>query len=794
MAAGTGSRPMFIGRAETVEALHRRLEEARAGTGGVTLLVGDTGVGKSTLVAELVRDIRARGIRMLIGRALALDDPPPFSLIQSAFDSMRDDPALRSDKAPPLDGDQAVPDFAPLLAEAAFPARVGIEQRLLKALDETEERGKKSRERVLTGIADKFLEFAQGGPTVLILDELHRADESSLTAIEFLANQIQNRPLWILATSRPFASLSGPGRVRLEGFERATHAQQIVLHPLTSGEVAGFLRMNDPSREVSPEEVARRFAETGGNPLLLQQLDRRARPGSKVRGPAAAGSPPLDREAQRTLDVAAVLGPEFTFGLLLGVSGENEERLTKVVNRLVGQGFLLERTDELLEFPQDRLREEVYGHISESRRRLLHQRAGETREAMGRGDLNRVFGLARDFYLGQVDRKSIEYDRTAAEIAEGASAPDVARDFLARALESQRDLDPGDRKGESELVLELARVTYQLGRLEEAEGILRDFLDGGKDDPRISPPVRATLEIYLAQVLTARGDLRVASELAENVLSSPELEDQLLLRIGAHAHLGLALYYEGRYPEALAHQMEVIRLAREAGNERALAHAQLWRAGCLAMMGQSEQALVEARQVAVALDRLGSVGESAQGHLFLGNMLADNKSTPQIRQEAIAELGKAIRLGAKAQDPRRVGWAFYHTAELLREERRFKEATENAQQAYNTLSRIGDRVGQAVSMKVRGQVAMDRGAYDLAEADLGEAHRLLQGRNSTLNEIDVVLRLAQLSSARGERASAGRYVGELERLKLPALRPDLAAEFEQLKTKLAGNEGGRTAG
>ncbi len=92
---------MFVGRAETVEALHSRLEAARAGTGGVTLLVGDTGVGKSTLVAEHVRDVRARGIRLLIGRALALDDPPPFSLIQSAFESMRDDPALQVRQSSP---------------------------------------------------------------------------------------------------------------------------------------------------------------------------------------------------------------------------------------------------------------------------------------------------------------------------------------------------------------------------------------------------------------------------------------------------------------------------------------------------------------------------------------------------------------------------------------------------------------------------------------------------------------------------------------------------------------------
>ena len=55
MAADTGSVRPFVGRAEVVAGLHRRFEEARAGTGGVTLLVGDTGVGKSTLVEDLVR-------------------------------------------------------------------------------------------------------------------------------------------------------------------------------------------------------------------------------------------------------------------------------------------------------------------------------------------------------------------------------------------------------------------------------------------------------------------------------------------------------------------------------------------------------------------------------------------------------------------------------------------------------------------------------------------------------------------------------------------------------------------
>lgn len=788
MAAEAGSGRPFVGRVETVEALHRRFEDARAGTGGVTLLVGGTGVGKSALVAELVRDIRARGIRVLVGRALALDDPPPFSLIRSAVESAQDGPGTGRDETPPLRADPFLIGFAPRIGDAVFGASVGIEERLLEALGETDERGEMSRDRVLTGIAEQFLEFTRRGPTVLILEDLHRADESSLAAVEFLANQLQNRPLWILATSRPYASLSESGRARLEGFESSTHARRITLRPMTSGEVADYLRMNDPTREFSPEEVARRYSETGGNPLLLQQLDRRISSGSEARDRSGAGLPPLDEEAHRTLDVAAVLGAEFSFAILLRASGEDEERLAEAVDRLVGQGLLFERPGELLAFPEDRLREEAYGRLTESRRRLLHQRAGDALEAMGSADLTTIYALARHFYLGRVDEKSVHYNRIAAEIADRALAPDVARDHLARALESQRDLNPDDRDGESELVLELARTTNELGRLQEAEGILRDFLDRSKEDPRIAPRSRATLEIYLARVLSDRGDWRSAGEVATKVLSSPGLESQGLVRLGAHRLLGEALFYEAHYPEALAQHTEEIRLAREAGNERATALGQARRAGVLAMMGQSDKAVAEAREAAAELERVGPARESAQAHLFLGVLIAGSHPSSPRHEEAIAEFAEAIRLATKAQDPRREGWALFNTADILREAGQFEEASEKVQRARDILERIGDRFGLIQSIIVRGKIAIDRGEYDLAEADLLEAYRLVRELNAPADEVDVVLRLAQLSYARGDRASARRRVAELERQNLPALRPDVADDFERLRTALAVRE------
>lgn len=268
----------------------------------------------------------------------------------------------------------------------------------------------------------------------------------------------------------------------------------------------------------------------------------------------------------------------------------------------------------------------MYNLLTERRRRLLHRRAGESLETMGDPDPSQIYALARHFYLGRAGQKSVQYNRFAAQIAQRALAPDVAWDHLARALESQRELNPGDLDGEAELVLELARLTEELGALKEAEGILRDFFDREKEDPRVSLPRRATLEIFLARVLTDQGDLPAAEEIAKKVLGSPGLEDQLLVRIGAHHQLGQVLYYEGRYPEALAHHTEEVQLARQLGNLLILARAQVWRVAALAMMGETKQAIVEAREITAARDRLGSVRESAQAHLFLGDILADARS------------------------------------------------------------------------------------------------------------------------------------------------------------------------
>lgn len=788
MAGENGSDRSFIGRGEAVEALHHRLSDVRAGSGAVTLLVGEAGVGKSTLVAEFLREIRGRGVRVLMGRAPALDDPPPFALLQSAIDSARDDPLLRSDDDPLMGGGGLLIGFVPGMSEADLSAPVGIEARLTEVLAGVEQRDTRAREEVLTEISRRLLELTRHGPTALLLEDIHHADTPSLSAVEFFAKELRNRPLWILATLRPATSLSSSGKARVEQFEEATRAERVILRPMTLVETADYLRRIDPSQALSAQELARRHSETGGNPHLLRQLERhelfRGEPGASEES-GESRDVAVDGTEQQILETAAVLGPEFPFDLLLAASHQDEERLTEEIDELVGRGLLYERPGELLGFPDDRLREQVYARLNEGRRRFLHRRAGEALEAAGTEDASRIYALARHFYLGREAQRSVQYNRRAAEIAERALTPEAAWEYFSHAIDSQRAASAPDLDVEAELVLGWARVTEELGVLQDAEEILRDFLDRTQGGTPLAPARRATLEVFLARVLTSQGNLPAAAEIAGRVLGAPGLDDEWLVRVGALHHLGMVRYYEGRYAEALAHHTEEIELARRIGNPLILARAQIWRVANLAMLGQTEQAIAEAREVTAARDQLGSVRESAQAHLFLGDILADARSPPADRAEAIGEYAKVIRFAELAKDPRRLGWALYKTTELLREAGKLDEAAETVRSACHVLDQVGDHVGLSVSIKVRGQIAMDRGDLDRADADLREALRLLQGTHHMTEEIDVVLRLTQLCLARGDREEAQHHAAELEEMELPRIRPDLVAEFDAVQQALS---------
>ncbi|MCI4340249.1 MAG: ATP-binding protein, partial [Thermoplasmata archaeon] len=185
-----------IGRPDAWQALLRRRQRARNGAGGLTLLEGDGGVGKSTFLEAIVDESRAAGFRVTTARASPVENPAPFTLIGDVL------APLRAIKAPALAA--PVPEAAG--SSIAFLPVFEHEAAHLTAanpLRATEEGGQSElaaeRFRLMGSLTEPFLRAAQLSPLLVAFDDLQWADDASIEFLLYFLPQLEDRPIWIVA-------------------------------------------------------------------------------------------------------------------------------------------------------------------------------------------------------------------------------------------------------------------------------------------------------------------------------------------------------------------------------------------------------------------------------------------------------------------------------------------------------------------------------------------------------------------------------------------------------------------
>jgi tetratricopeptide (TPR) repeat protein len=778
--SATGSRPR-IGRLDTWEALVYRRERARSGLGGITLLEGPLGVGKSTFLRAQLEDAKAGGFRTFYARA-ADENPPPFSMIRNAIVP---EPSFEGRSAPPA-SPTAGPSltFLPGLLQKGGESLSG--EAIRTAADGTQAELESERQRLSAEFAEPLLTAARTGPVLLALDDLHRADPASIEFLQYLASRISGKPVWVLATFDLPGSEAPAGP--FETFLKTKDLERVSLAPLSESELTEFLHWLEPTRRFRETEVRRLYSETGGLPMFVDRLvhqgpaqmdaEQASEEGAKDDDARLRG---LDATTRRLLNLAVVAGNEFAFDVLAAAAGGEEEQVVEGLERLVGLGVLRELEWDRFAFTEEDFRHRLFASLSAPTVRNLHRRIAAALEQSGSREMETVYALARHSYLGGLDA-AVKFNRQAAEFAVAQFQPSVAIAYLEHALEALHRVDPDDVAAETRLRLELAMQRTRTGELQTAETLLKEFRTDRRLWNAATSVDRALYSLLRARLLADQGRWEEAERSFQDLPAAGPSSGSVTLRIATLRLRGEILFYRGSYNESLAAHAEALRLATEAGDLREAAAESVRRATVLSMLPErEEEALADFRSAVDKLVAIGDRAEAAFGLLCLGAQLSHSGHPAEAREA----LQQAFELSEAAHDVRRLGWTCLNLADLELAQGQPQEAEARNRVALSLFEQIGDSLGRARAFLTEGRLALGRGDVGAAEKEFTEARAIFEEQGLEADELEVDLREVEVQLVKEDRGAALRLLERLREQGLERLRPDLVAEWHRLRHSLS---------
>src|SRR4051794_1089328 len=512
MAAETQAarRPVATGlleREPELEAISALLARARAGSGGLLLVEGPPGIGKSALLDRAAEIARDTGVDVLRARGRELERLLAWGVTRALLERrLRDEGVLSGPEAPArvLFGADAAP-----VEEAAAEVGFAIAHALYRLV----------------------VRLGEEAPLLLVVDDAHWADEPSLRFVAYLAGRLEEHPVAVIAGSRP-GETGEESLVDVLAADPAAATRRI--GPLGREAVAVLVRRDRPEAE---EAFCQRCHElTGGNPLELRELlaaldpRRTAEPDAlQAAVDVAAGSlgrsvlrrlDALPPAAQRLAHAVAVVDDEADPSLAAGLVGLSPDAALAAVDELEAADLV--RSGEALGFEHPLLRAAVYGTLRYSERARLHRRAADLLVARGEPAERVAPHLLETAPAG--DPGVVRTLRAAARRAIDQGAPASAARSLARALR-----EPPADTAQGEVLAELGRAEALAG-LADAPARLEAAVERCGDATE-----RARLRLDLGRALTqARrlGDGQEVFRLALTEIGEEESDVGLDLQSG----------------------------------------------------------------------------------------------------------------------------------------------------------------------------------------------------------------------------------------------------------------------
>jgi class 3 adenylate cyclase/tetratricopeptide (TPR) repeat protein len=643
----------LVGRDDALRQLREHWQKVRAGDPAVVALAGEPGIGKTRLASEFCRAARDEGAAVLAGRCYeeALAPYQPFV------------EALRTYVAtcPPVELTLQVAShrhaLAPLIPELADGAG-----RAASDDGGTDQR----RYRLFEAVTAFINEAAAARPLILVLDDLHWADEATLLLLRHLGRSVAAAEVMVLVTYRA-TELDPQGNLAaaLAELRRARRLHELALSGLGPADVATLVRAQ--AGQAASDSFARRVAErTNGNPLFVEELlryvdeptvahlEEHALP-TTIKDLLVRRLARLDEEPRAALDTAAVVGTEFELALLARVLDRPDDALAEMLERAARAHVVAEDTSMVgrYRFAHPLIREAVYGELSMTRRALVHRRIGEALEGLHADDLEaHADDLARHFRAGGDAAKAYRYHSRAAEAAQRVYAIDTAFEHLNGAIDSAAAL--GLRPESEPRLRDLYRRRAWAQRF--AAGMLSD--DAAIADYEVSLEAARTagdrrLEMLVLNELGTVFHVRDSAAAVRHHERSLALAEELGDEGGQVAALGrLALAHGNQLDLERALELgdRALLIAERGGDEPTVARA----LDCLKFAALM---LGDAQRLEDLASRLAAIQRERQELWFLAWTLEESAFAPIVRgdlEEGARRLEEALAISRRIDD-RRVG-------------------------------------------------------------------------------------------------------------------------------------------
>jgi TOMM system kinase/cyclase fusion protein len=789
----------FVGREQELALLLDRFEQAQESRGQAVLIGGEAGIGKSRLVLQLRERLRESPHSWLECRCTPYTRQsafyPVIELLERALDLHHEDSS--EEKLERLERGLAHAGLEPAKTVPLFASLLSL--RLPERYATLEISPQLQRQKTLEALLAWLLALGEKQPMVLLVEDLHWVDPSTLEWLGLLIEQCPTAGVLLLLTFRP--EFEPPWSSR-------EHMLPVALRRLRRHEAMHLVSATIPEGALTEALMSEITDRSDGVPLFVEELAKGVvESGRDATGTLSDLAIPetlqdslmarLDRlgEAKQVAQLGAALGREFPYALLEAVAPLTEAALREGLGRLVEAELIYQRglpPKAIYTFKHALVQDTAYQSLLESQRQELHGRIADALVASFPERAAREPELVARHCeeAGRVAQATAYYQRAGAR-ATRRWAHAEAIGHLRRAIELLSTLPESIERNQQELQLQvalgpslIATKGYGDREVERVYGRSRELCQQVGEKPEL---VRVV--IGLSMFFHNRGELRTATDLAAQAVALAEQAGEAYPLLAAHTRLGITLNMMGElsrahehfeqaidlydpaehrsltsvwghdwgifargfaainllargYPERAQRLMqETVELARE-GDPFSLSFALAWDAQLHSRFRELDRVKEPAEEaLAIALER-GFPFVLGWATVYRGVALGGSQGLEEIQR------GLALVVAAKAV-VYLSGWSL-HLAEAYRELGR----TEDALAALESASRGLPGSYDSELERIRGEILLQQGAAEEAECCFGRALGIARDQDARFYELQAATSLARMLCDQGRRDEA----------------------------------------